>query len=74
METTEKSTRPEQSNGQVDGLLCAVDLAQTCIDFLDSGCSCHEAYKTRGKIDPDCEYCEVGQYILPKAKAVLEST
>lgn len=46
-------------------------LATVCLETLNDSCTCDSAYKIRQKTDPGCEYCNIGRFILPKAKEIL---
>lgn len=46
-------------------------LAELCMEHLAHKCTCHEDYKSRKLRDPNCEYCDIGQYILPEAERIL---
>lgn len=49
-----------------------IALAQAVIEHLSPKCTCHPAYKDRGLRDPGCEYCDIGCFLLPLAKKVLD--
>ena len=50
---------------------CSKALAEACAEHLRAECNCDEAYTTREMTDPNCEFCNIGQYILPLANEVL---
>jgi hypothetical protein len=52
----------------------ALELADRCIESLNDECNCHESYQIRETVDPQCEYCQIGRYILSLANKLLELT
>ena len=48
-----------------------IELAEICVNHLSNMCDCSEEYKNRDQIDPQCEYCHVGVFVLTHAQEVL---
>lgn len=49
-------------------------LAKNCVELLYDECKCDISYTSRGKTDPHCEYCDIGQHIIPLARKILKGT
>ena len=46
-------------------------LARACVGHLSGVCCCSVDYTSRGMRDPSCEWCNIGQYIIPLAERLL---
>lgn len=65
-----KPPTSSRSTGAVGSL--SSELARACVEHLQPSCTCDKAYWGRKMTDPSCEWCNVGQYILPLAERLLE--
>jgi len=50
------------------------NLAVACIEVLSPHCTCSVEYKDRELKDPKCEYCDIGQFIIPLIAEFLNPT
>lgn len=58
MEKTLDMMLQNSENISKEKLVKALRCALECINQVDK-CICHEAYKSRDRIDPNCEYCNL---------------
>lgn len=68
----EQSHQTSEAVVTLNNLLnAAVELAEACRANCATICVCSPEYKTRGKQDPACEFCEIGKFVLPLANKIL---